>query len=82
MMVSKVYFSNGNLLCLFPEQKKKESDDIDHDAIAHRLKQDVVSVKFSTLLLLISMGTYFTKMERHISWDLIYAICSKNTLKA
>ncbi|XP_078370108.1 U3 small nucleolar RNA-interacting protein 2-like isoform X2 [Oculina patagonica] len=24
------------------EQKKKESDDIDHDAIAHRLKQDVL----------------------------------------
>ena len=32
------------MLRLFPEQKKKESDDIDHDAIAHRLKQDVVSI--------------------------------------
>lgn len=31
--------------CVFPEQRKKESDDIDHDAIAHRLKQDVVSIK-------------------------------------
>ena len=33
------------MLCVFPEQKKKDSDDIDHDAIAHRLKQDVVSIK-------------------------------------
>lgn len=32
-------------ICVFPEQRKKESDDIDHDAIAHRLKQDVVSIK-------------------------------------
>ena len=27
----------------FSEQKRKDSDNIDHDAIAHRLKQDVVS---------------------------------------
>ena len=31
-------------LCYFSEQEKKESDDIDHDAIAHRLKQDVVCI--------------------------------------
>ena len=37
-------FWSLRLLHVFPEQKKKESDDIDHDAIAHRLKQDVVSI--------------------------------------
>ena len=37
-------FCSLRLLRVFPEQKKKESDDIDHDAIAHRLKQDVVSI--------------------------------------
>lgn len=30
--------------CSFSEQNKKDSEDIDHDAIAHRLKQDVVSM--------------------------------------
>lgn len=38
-------------ICVFPEQRKKESDDIDHDAIAHRLKQDVVSIKTLFLVL-------------------------------
>ena len=37
--------------CVLPEQRKKESDDIDHDAIAHRLKQDVVSIKTLFLVL-------------------------------
>ena len=38
------YVYNIFVICLFLERREKDLDDVDHDAIAHRLRQDVVSV--------------------------------------
>ena len=44
MILLSLLFFVMAIIMLISEQKKKESDEIDRDAIAHRLKQDVVSV--------------------------------------
>ena len=53
---------------LISEQKKRESDEIDRDAIAHRLKQDVVSVLSLVAAKLCSKGALVPQATIFFLW--------------
>ena len=58
-------------MSIFSEQEKKESDDIDHDAIAHRLKQDVVCIIKIIIYLFFSYNRLGTFHDSELFSDIL-----------
>ena len=73
------YVYNIFVICLFLERREKDLDDVDHDAIAHRLRQDVVSV---VMFLLGKKSVRFMIIMYMVVNGFIILSCSLNKLES